>query len=338
MNDDRAGGPPGGPQQHDTDHGLPGHRHPHPPDDPSGHPRIGIVGAGRVGCALGVAFSRAGWPVVAVATRDAGRRERFCALVPGTRAVASPAAISDEVDLIFVTVPDDALADVAAQLRLYAGQAAVHTSGALGAGVLEPAMAAGTATGSFHPLVAFADLDAALAALPGATVALEGSEELLALLAELAADIGAQPVRLPPGGKQAYHAAAVLAAGGFVGLLDAIAEAARGAGLDEAGALAIYGPLIRGSLANAERLGVEAALTGPFVRGDEGTVRGHLGALARLAPGALPVYRALAQRELAMAVHRGALDPAARGRTAPPAGGLRGATIGSCSAAAAPSA
>ena len=145
-------------------------------------------------------------------------------------------------------------------------------------------------------------------------------------------------MRLPPGGKPAYHAAAVLAAGGFVGLLDAIAEVARGAGLDEAGALAIYGPLIRGSLANAERLGVEAALTGPFVRGDEGTVRGHLGALARLAPGALPVYRALARRELAMAVHRGALDRGTRGRTAPPAGGLRGATIGSCSAAAAPSA
>jgi predicted short-subunit dehydrogenase-like oxidoreductase (DUF2520 family) len=129
----------------------------------------------------------------------------------------------------------------------------------------------------------------------------------MALLAELASDIGCQPVRLPPGGKPAYHAAAVLAAGGFVALLDAIAEAARGAGLDEAGALAIYAPLMRGSLANAERLGVEAALTGPFVRGDEGTIRGHLAALSRLAPGALPVYRALARRELAMALHRGDL-------------------------------
>ena len=317
MSDERAGPAPderAGPAPDDADHvhegphGGPGHRHPHPPHDPSGHPRIGFVGAGRVGCALAVAFATAGWPVAAVATRDPARRERFATLVPGARAVASPAAITDAVDLVFVTVPDDALADVAAQLRLYAGQAAVHTSGALGASVLEPAQAAGTAIGSFHPLVAFADLEAALAALPGATVALEGSEELLTMLAELATDIGAQPVRLPPGGKQAYHAAAVLAAGGFVGLLDAITEAARGAGLDEAGTLAIYGPLIRGSLANAERLGVEAALTGPFVRGDEGTVRGHLAALARLAPGALPVYRALAQRELDMAIHRGALD------------------------------
>jgi predicted short-subunit dehydrogenase-like oxidoreductase (DUF2520 family) len=207
-------------------------------------------------------------------------------------------------------VPDDALADVAAGLRLYAGQAAVHTSGSLPADILAPSQAAGSAVGSFHPLIAFADQDTALAALPGATVALEGGDELLALLAQLATDIGAQPVRLPPGGKPAYHAAAVLAAGGFVGLLDGIAEVARGAGLDEAGALAIYGPLIRQSLENAEALGIERALTGPFVRGDEGTIRAHLGALSRLAPGAMELYLAVARRELAMAVRRGDLGEA----------------------------
>jgi predicted short-subunit dehydrogenase-like oxidoreductase (DUF2520 family) len=291
------------------DHGgTPAHHHPHPPDDPSGHPRVGFVGAGRVGCVLGVAFVRAGWPVVAIASRDLGRQSRFMELVPGARAAPSIAAVSDNVDLIFLTVPDDALADVAAELRLYAGQAAVNTSGALCSDVLEPARAAGTTVGSFHPLVAFAEQEAALAALSGSTVAIEGDEELLGLLGQLATEIGAQPVRLPPAGKQAYHAAAVLAAGGFVGLLDGIAEVARGAGLDEAGALAIYAPLIRQSLGNAERVGIEAALTGPFVRGDEGTIREHLAALSRLAPGALELYRAVARRALAIALGRGELD------------------------------
>ena len=45
------------------------------------------------------------------------------------------------------------------------------------------------------------------------------------------------PVRLAPGSKAAYHAAAVLAAGGVVALLDAIREVAAAVGLDEAGAL-----------------------------------------------------------------------------------------------------
>ena len=129
---------------HEGPGGEPGPRHPHPPADPSGHPRIGFVGAGRVGTALAVAFGRAGWPVVAVATRDDGRRERFLSLVPGAHAAARIQSVTDDVDLIFITVPDDALSHVAAQLRLYAGQAVVHTSGALGSDVLAPSLAAGS--------------------------------------------------------------------------------------------------------------------------------------------------------------------------------------------------
>jgi predicted short-subunit dehydrogenase-like oxidoreductase (DUF2520 family) len=291
------------------DHGgAPGHRHPHPPDDPSGHPRIGFVGAGRVANALGVVFAQAGWPVAAIATRDEANAARFLARVPGAHAAPSISAVTDDVDLIFVTVPDDVIADVAAELRLYAGQAAVHTSGALDATVLEPARAAGTQLGSFHPMVAFANQEAAVRSLPGSTIALEGDEELVGLLGQLATDIGAQPVRLPPTGKTAYHAAAVLAGGGVIGLLDGVAEVARGAGLDEAGALAIYVPLIRQALDNAEAMGIGEALTGPFVRGDAGTIRNHLEALRRLAPGAVEMYRATASRELDLAVGRGAIS------------------------------
>lgn len=290
------------------DHGgAPGHRHPHPLDDPSGRPRIGFVGAGRVANALGVVFVRAGWPVAAVATRREASAAHFCELVPGTKAVPTIAALTEDVDLIFVTVPDDVVADIATELRLYAGQAAVHTSGALDATVLEPARAAGTQLGSFHPMVAFANQEAAVRSLPGSTIALEGDEELVTLLGQLATDIGAQPVRLPPTGKTAYHAAAVLAGGGVIGLLDGVAEVARGAGLDEAGALAIYVPLIRQALTNAEAMGIGEALTGPFVRGDVGTVRNHLEAMRRLAPGAVEMYRATASRELDLAVGRGAI-------------------------------
>jgi predicted short-subunit dehydrogenase-like oxidoreductase (DUF2520 family) len=262
-----------------------------------------------VGTALGIAFARAGWPVVAVAGRDPARLDRFTRLVPGAQPLPQ-AVIADDVDLVLVTVPDDAIAAVAGSLRLYGGQAIVHTSGALPASVLDVARAAGTASGSFHPLVAVADPERAVADLQGATVAIEGDEAVMLVLSELATAIGGQPVQLPPGGKPAYHAAAMLAAGGFIGLLDGIAEIARGAGLDERGALAIYGPLVRQSLANAESLGIGGALTGPLARGDRGTVAGHLDAIARLAPGARELYLAVARREVALAESRGDLDPA----------------------------
>ncbi|HET7029054.1 MAG TPA: DUF2520 domain-containing protein [Candidatus Limnocylindrales bacterium] len=294
---------------HGPDHDAAPHGHPHVQSEPGEPPVIGIVGAGAVGTALGVALDRAGWRIHAVASRDAGRRERFRSLVPGVRPFEDAAPLVEEVELIILAVPDDAVPRLAGSVHMYGGQAMVHTSGLLGAEALAPAMAAGTQVGSFHPLVAFADLERAVAALHGATIAIEGDEQLVDLLARMADVLGATPVRLAAGAKPAYHAAAVLAAGGFDALLDAIAELGRVAGLDEAGALAIYGPLIEQTLGNARTLGIAAALTGPMTRGDAGTVAAHLAVLSRFAPSVVGVYQALAEREIRLAEERGALTP-----------------------------
>ena len=301
--------PPGHHRHGDGEVHPDGHTHPHHRSEPGETPSTGIVGAGAVGTALGLALSRAGWPIQAVASRDPERRTRFAGAVDGARPFAEAQALIEEVELIILAVPDDALAPLAHEIRMYSGQAMVHTSGALGAEVLAPAMAAGTQIGSFHPLVAFADTERAIAALHGATVAIEGDDDLAALLASMAERIGAHAVRLAPGTKAAYHAAAVLAAGGFVALLDAVTELGAVAGLDEAGALDIYGPLIEGTLGNARALGIRAALTGPMTRGDVGTLGAHLAALRSHAPGVLPLYVAAAHREIDLAVERGALAP-----------------------------
>src|SRR4029078_774868 len=152
--------------------------------------------------------------------------------------------------------PDDAIPRVAGSLHMYSGQAMIHTSGLLGAEALGAARAAGTQVGSSHPLVAFADLERAVSALHGATIAIEGDDQLLDLLARMAEAVGGPPVRLAPGAKPAYHAAAALAAGGFVALLDAIVELGRLAGLDEAGSLAVYGPPLEHTTPDARALGI----------------------------------------------------------------------------------
>ena len=280
---------------------------------PAGSPAVrtvGIIGAGPVGVGLGVAISRAGWPVAAVASRDRGRRDRFCALVPGARAFTTPEALLDEVDLAILAVPDDAVPLVANSMHLRKGQTLVHTSGSLGVEVLTPALAADGHIGAFHPLVSFTEqVERSLAALNGATIAVEGDEATLGLLANLAEAIGGVAVSLPRGSKPAYHAAAVMASGGLVALLDAIVALGAAAGLDERRALAVYGRLMERTLANAGAVGVGAALTGPIARGDAGTVEAHLEAIERLAPEVMDLYMATARRELQIAEERGALSP-----------------------------
>ncbi len=289
------------------------HLEPHPHvRGRAGAPSVGIVGAGPVGTALGLAIARAGWPVAAVASRDPGRRERFVQFVPGARAFAEAQSVVDEAELVVVSVPDDAVGALAESMRLHSGQAMVHTSGLLGAEVLRPALAAGSQIGGFHPLVSFtADVERSAAALKGATVALEGDERLMALLADLAEALGAIPVRLPEGAKAAYHAGATLASGGLVALLDAVAGLGAAAGLDEQGALAVYGRLMEQTLANARAGGINAALTGPVTRGDAGTIAAHLAVLRRLAPDVEALYVAAVHREIRLAEQRGSVPPPA---------------------------
>src|SRR6187401_2771283 len=73
--------PPPGTHRHGDEVHPSDHIHPHVHSAPGEPPIIGIVGAGAVGTALGVALSRAGWPIHAVASRDPARRERFRSLV-----------------------------------------------------------------------------------------------------------------------------------------------------------------------------------------------------------------------------------------------------------------
>ena len=106
----------------------------------------------------------------------------------------------------------------------------------------------------------------------------------------------------------------MLSAGGVVALLDTIREVAEAVGLDEAGALSIYLPLIEQTVANARTLGIDRALTGPATRGDAGTIAAHRAALANGAAAAIDVYRALLERDVRIAERRGALSPEASER------------------------
>jgi len=272
-------------------------------------PTIGFVGAGVVGGALARRLAEAGYPVVAVASRSFGSAVALAAAVPGCAALGSLDDVAAKAEVVFITTPDDAIASVAASTAWRAGQAVVHCSGALSVDVLAPAARAGVRVGSFHPLQTFASLDRALVSLTGTTFVLEGDDlPLLSTLQDMAEALGGRSVLLRSEDKVLYHAAAVLSSNYVVTLLQQAAELWEAFGRTKEEALTALLPLLRGTAANLESLGLPAALTGPVSRGDLITVAKHLEALESF-PDIAAVYRALAEATVPIALAKGRLAP-----------------------------
>jgi predicted short-subunit dehydrogenase-like oxidoreductase (DUF2520 family) len=91
---------------------------------------------------------------------------------------------------------------------------------------------------------------------------------------------------------------------------------AASAGVEAEVARRLYLPLLRGAAANLEA-GPAAALTGPFRRGDAGTVAAHLAALT---PSDRALYVPLAWEALRLSREAG-LEPEAAARVASALGG-----------------
>jgi predicted short-subunit dehydrogenase-like oxidoreductase (DUF2520 family) len=227
--------------------------------------------------------------------------------IPGCTAYETAGAVAFEADFVFITTPDDAIGSVASATAWRAGQSVVHCSGALSAEVLAPAADAGAQVGSFHPLQTFASLERALANLAGATFALEGEIPLLNTLQDMAEALGGRSVLVRSEDKVLYHAAAVMASNYTVTLVQQATELWEAFGREPEEALVALLPLLRGTVSNLETLGLPAALTGPVSRGDLATIANHLEALESF-PTIAPVYRALAEATIPIALDKGRLD------------------------------
>jgi len=273
--------------------------------------RIAVVGAGRVGTAVAVLLARAGHAIVAVAGREA-KTARASTWLPDVP-VVTPAEAVAAADVVPLGVPDDALVPVATELAaaVARGTWVAHLSGALGLDVLDPLADAGARRLATHPLQTFADVEGAVGALPGCWVAVTADDEDGFALGEgLAADVGAVPFRLRDDARPLYHAAAVFASNYLVATSGVAERLFAAAGVPDP--LAAMRPLQEATLSNVHRLGPEAALTGPAVRGDASTIERNLAAVSSTAPDVVGAYVAMCRIALDLADRAGRLDRARR--------------------------
>ena len=270
-----------------------------------------IVGAGRLGTALGAALVRRGWKAVAVIDKDADAARESRRIIGQGRATTDIRLPAGTADIVFITVPDDAVERVAARLARagvrWAGRFVFHTSGLLSARALGPLRKRGAAVASVHPVQSFPVKEAKDRLFKGIAWGLEGDPAAVEAACALVGDLGGHVLLLSEKEKPLYHAACSLASNALVALEGTAASLLRIAGIGEKEAGGLLLPLVQGTLQNVKNLGQAKALTGPVARGDIDTVRKHLEAL-RDDPGALEVYRALGRQALLL-VPAGACAP-----------------------------
>lgn len=261
-------------------------------------PSIEIYGAGRIGLAVASLARRRGLAVTGLWNPRPLRTERV-RLAEGFPLTVSPDPEPAPADVWLVAVPDDAIVGTGERLAAAVGRTgsfrplcAAHCAGAHPARLLDPLARTGIPCGSWHPAMTFRGAPDDADALARSVVALEGDPAAVEVLERLSDALGVARIAVATGRKADYHAALVLAANGRVALDAAAARLLREAGLDEATARSVLGPLVERVEENLRAAFPEEALTGPVARGDAGTVRRQLAALADR-PDLLRLYRAL---------------------------------------------
>lgn len=269
---------------------------------------VGIISAGRVGTALGVALERAEHVVVACSAISVPSRERAARRLPDT-AIVPVHEVAARAELLLLAVPDAELAALIGGLAstgsVRPGTIVVHTSGANGIGILAPLTELGCLPLAIHPAMTFTGSDEDIDRLSDACFGVTAADEIgYAIGQSLVLEIGGEPFRVREDARTLYHAALAHAGNHLITVvldaIEALRDALRGQELlgqeligDAPGGLAerIVAPLARASLETALQRG-QTALTGPVARGDAAAVARHLGALTETDPALAQAYRA----------------------------------------------
>jgi predicted short-subunit dehydrogenase-like oxidoreductase (DUF2520 family) len=270
--------------------------------------KTGFIGAGTTSTALAVRLSQKGWPVVAVSSRTLSSAQRLARRVPNCQVCHTAQELADVAEMVFITTPDDVIAQVCDEVRWHKRQSVVHCSGAHSVDILEPAKKLGAAVGSFHPLQTFADVDQAIENLPGSIFALEAEEPLLSMLKKLTSLLNGNWVKLGSGDKVLYHAAAVFACNYLVTLVKLAQDLWKDFGVSSKEATRALLPLLRGTINNIDNIGLPNCLTGPVARGDLDTIKRHLSALETRSPSLLTTYKELGLQTIPIALAKGKVN------------------------------
>ena len=256
--------------------------------------RLNIIGCGRVGQTLARQWhSHEVFQIESILTRSHASAQGAVAFIGAGHAAVDYDALS-EADIYMIAAPDSAIAECASRLKVHRDAIVFHCSGAYPSSLLA---ATGAQTASLHPVKSF---PAPLEEFADTWCGLEGDDAAVSVLTDALQKIGAHPVTISTADKTIYHAASVLASNYLTALAAAALDCLEKTGIDKGTGQKMLMPIIQGTVENIERLGPEAALTGPIARGDSALVAKQIEALKSWNTDIAAIYTALGLKATAL--------------------------------------
>lgn len=239
--------------------------------------RIGFIGAGKAGTALGLYFSRKGYPVTGYLSRTRDHAKTSAELV-GASVYDDPKDIARESDILFLTVPDAKIREVAEELAASCGDLhdrwIVHCSGLLSSSVFPDLK--GACGFSLHPAMAISEPVKAAGDFPSSVFTIEGAPDGAS---DFFKEAGLHVVSIETSKKTLYHLACAVSSNFVTGLYSWALEILESAGISDEDAISIITPLFKANASSVAENGPVNALTGPVERADPDTVKCHLDSL-----------------------------------------------------------
>lgn len=244
--------------------------------------KIGFIGAGKVGYSLGKYLTEREEEVVGYYSKNKESAKKAAEFTK-TKAYERPDELVEESDIVFITVPDNHIKEVAEQTVKRCeskgieieGKIFSHCSGALTSEIFSD-ITTKVSSYSIHPLLAVDDKLQSYKEFSDIIFTIEGDRKRLPEIRRFLEKLGNEVVVIEKEEKPRYHAAAAMGSNLVLALFDTVIEEMHRAGFEREEAKKAIVPFMCKNIAHLEEKKTEEALTGPVARGDYETVRKHM--------------------------------------------------------------
>lgn len=273
---------------------------------------ISIIGAGKVGHALALAFYNENINISGIYSRNNKSALELGKKI-STDFTNSLVDTVKQADIIFLSVSDNSIKSVAENIaskvpkEFIRNKVFFHLSGALTSDELNVLKDLGAYTASLHPAQTFAEKEDGWKRIYNIYFGFEGCNISKEHAKTIVEHFNGTMVYINKQDKSLYHAAACIISNYTVTLSYIASEILTSLGFEKEVSKEIFTPLIKNTVENIEKRGILNSITGPIERGDDKIIVQHIEKIESLDEELLSIYKMLGQKTLDLVKEKGTL-------------------------------